>query len=66
MTANGWPTDPPGRQFFSKNRAAHPPEVVDPYLNQHIAWAADGTVVRWTRGEWSLSPQRDVRFSVRG
>jgi hypothetical protein len=27
---------------------------------------ADGTVVRWTRGEWSVSTPREIAFSVRG
>ena len=26
---------------------------------------ADGTVVRWTHGEWSVTPDRPVEFSVR-
>ena len=43
MNATGLPPDPPGRERFNQNRTEHPPELLLPYANQHVAWSADGT-----------------------
>jgi hypothetical protein len=45
MNTNGLPHDPPGRQFFSQNRATHPLDITAPYFNKYIAWKADGTKI---------------------
>jgi alpha-glucosidase (family GH31 glycosyl hydrolase) len=37
----------------------------EPPSGRATARLADGTVVRWTRGEWSVSTPRDIAFSVR-
>jgi alpha-glucosidase (family GH31 glycosyl hydrolase) len=36
----------------------------EPACGRAAARLADGTVVRWTRGEWSVTPGRDVAFRV--
>jgi hypothetical protein len=38
----------------------------EPPSGRAAARLADGTAVRWTRGEWTVSAEREVRFSVRG
>jgi hypothetical protein len=35
-----------------------------PRLGYASARLADGTVVRWRHGNWSVSPDRDVTFKV--
>jgi Glycosyl hydrolases family 31 len=37
----------------------------EPACGQATARLADGTTVRWRRGEWSVTPERDVAFAVR-
>jgi alpha-glucosidase (family GH31 glycosyl hydrolase) len=37
----------------------------EPASGRAAARLADGTVVRWTRGEWKVTPARDVIFRVR-
>jgi alpha-glucosidase (family GH31 glycosyl hydrolase) len=37
----------------------------DPPLGRASARLADGTVVRWRRGAWSVAPERDVTFARR-
>jgi alpha-glucosidase (family GH31 glycosyl hydrolase) len=36
-----------------------------PPCGRAAAWLADGTIVRWRRGEWSVTPDRPVTFRVR-
>ncbi len=38
----------------------------EPRLGRAAVRLADGTRIAWTRGEWSVSPERDVRFAVHG
>ena len=38
----------------------------EPPSGRATARLADGTVVRWTRGQWSVTPGRAIDFSVRG
>jgi alpha-glucosidase (family GH31 glycosyl hydrolase) len=38
----------------------------EPACGRAATRLADGTVVRWMRGGWSATPERDVAFSVRG
>jgi alpha-glucosidase (family GH31 glycosyl hydrolase) len=37
----------------------------EPRCGRAVARLADGTVVRWTRGRWSVTPERPVAFAVR-
>jgi hypothetical protein len=37
----------------------------EPPCGRALARLADGSEVRWTRGEWSASPGRDVAFAIR-
>jgi hypothetical protein len=37
----------------------------EPPCGRAVARLADGSEVRWTRGEWSASPGRDVAFAIR-
>ena len=36
----------------------------EPPCDRALARLADGTEVRWTRGEWSASPGREVAFNA--
>jgi hypothetical protein len=38
----------------------------EPRLGHAAARLADGTVVRWRHGAWSVTPERDVAFGRRG
>ena len=35
----------------------------EPPSGRATARLADGTVVRWTRGEWSVTPEREIRYA---
>ncbi len=37
----------------------------EPPSGRAVARLADGTVVRWTRGEWSVTPAREIAYAVR-
>jgi alpha-glucosidase (family GH31 glycosyl hydrolase) len=37
----------------------------EPPCGRALARLADGTALRWTRGEWSVAPERPVSFAVR-
>ena len=37
----------------------------EPACGRALARLADGTDVRWTGGDWSVPPARDVAFAVR-
>jgi hypothetical protein len=36
-----------------------------PRCGRAVARLADGTRIAWRRGEWSVSPPREVEFEVR-
>jgi hypothetical protein len=38
----------------------------EPACGRATARLADGTTIRWRRGEWSVTPARDIAFAVRG
>jgi alpha-D-xyloside xylohydrolase len=38
----------------------------EPSCGRALARLADGTRIRWDRGRWSVSPERDVHFRERG
>ena len=38
----------------------------EPRRRRATARLADGTTIRWAHGEWSVTPERDVAFAVRG
>ena len=72
-TAEGHAGSP---EFLSRQRYA--PGIVAPAVGAVLesfvgepwpTWTwrlADGTRIGWRRGKWSVSPQREVAFSVRG
>ena len=37
----------------------------EPPCGRAVARLADGTVVRWTRGEWSVTPEREIAYLAR-
>ena len=45
MSTNREVPDPPGLEFFEKNRAQFPPEELAKYAGLHIAFSADGTQI---------------------
>jgi hypothetical protein len=38
----------------------------EPPCGRASARLADGTIIRWRRGTWSVTPERPVAFGVRG
>jgi hypothetical protein len=52
MSSDGGRPDPPGLETFNQNRAAWPPERLAGFVNQHIAWSADGTQILASGTTW--------------
>jgi hypothetical protein len=42
MNANGKPLEPPDLSLFNENRSRFPPEMLLPFVGQHVAWSSDG------------------------